>query len=60
LVNRGAGYPQRMQSDPKIPSSDDADPDVQSSPAGLSEELEAEMDEQDAEVGPEADSHTDD
>jgi hypothetical protein len=49
-----------MQSDPKIPSSDDADPDVQSSPAGLSEELEAEMDEQDAEVGPEADSRGDD
>jgi hypothetical protein len=49
-----------MQSDPKIPSSDDADPDVQSSPAGLSEELEAEMDEQDAEVGPEADPRADD
>ena len=44
-----------MQPDPKIPSSEDADPDVQSSPAGLSQELEEEMDDQGAEVGPDAD-----
>lgn len=44
-----------MQPDPEIPSTEDADPDVQSSPAGLSQELEKEMDEQGAEVGPDAD-----
>ena len=44
-----------MQPDPEIPSTEDADPDVQSSPAGLSQELEEEMDEQGAEVGPDAD-----
>ncbi len=51
-----AGYRPDMQSDPKIPSTTDDDPDVQSSPAGLSEELEDEMDDQNADVGPDADS----
>jgi hypothetical protein len=48
-----------MEPTPRIPSSDDADPDVQSSPAGLSEELEREADERNVEVGPDADD-TDD
>lgn len=39
---------------PHIPSSDDADPDVQSTPAGLAEELEHEIEETGAEVGPDA------
>jgi len=43
-----------MQSDPTphIPSSDDADPDVQSTPGGLAEELEHEAEERNAEVPP--------
>lgn len=43
-----------MEPTPRIPSSDEADPNVQSSPGGLSEELEEEAEERDAEVGPEA------
>ena len=43
-----------MPRDPEIPSTEDADPDVQSSPAGLSQELEEELDEQGAEVGEDA------
>lgn len=41
-----------MQPDPTphIPSSDDADTDVQSTPGGLAEELEREADERHAEV----------
>ncbi|HSJ91233.1 MAG TPA: hypothetical protein VK917_04145 [Ilumatobacter sp.] len=50
-----------MEPTPRIPSSDEADPDVQSSPAGLSEELEREADERNVEVGPDADDrHGDD
>lgn len=41
-------------STPQIPSSDDADPDVQSSPGGLADELEEEAEERDAVVGPDA------
>lgn len=44
-----------MESDPKTPSTKDDDPDTQSSPAGISEELEDELDDQNAEVGPDAD-----
>lgn len=45
-----------MNSDPTphIPSSDDADPDVQATPGGLAEELEREAEEREAEVGPDA------
>lgn len=45
-----------MNSDPTphIPSSDDADPDIQSTPGGLAEELEREAEERDAEAGPDA------
>ncbi len=44
-----------MNTDPKIPSSDDADPEVQSTPAGLTQELEDEIDETEADVAPDAD-----
>jgi hypothetical protein len=40
-----------MQPDPEIPSTEDADPDVQSSPGGLSQELEELADETEAEIG---------
>ena len=40
---------------PELPSTDDADPEVQSSPAGLSQELEEMAEETDAEVGEDAD-----
>lgn len=42
-------------SDPKIPGEDDNDPEVQSTPAGLTQELEDEIEETDADVGPDAD-----
>jgi hypothetical protein len=48
-----------MEPTPRIPSSDEADPDVQSSPAGLSEELEHEAEELDAEIGPDAGDESD-
>ena len=48
-----------MEPTPHIPSSDDADPDIQSTPAGLAEELEREAEERNAKVGPEA-ADTDD
>lgn len=44
-----------MEPEPHIPSSDDADTDIQSTPAGLAEELEEEIAERDAEVGTDAD-----
>ena len=45
---------------PHIPSSDDADTDVQSTPGGLADELEDEAEERNAKVGPEAtDTDTD-
>lgn len=37
---------------PKIPSSDEADPDIQSTPAGLTEELEEQIEEVGADVTP--------
>ena len=40
-----------MAPEPEIPSTEDADPDVQSTPAGLTQELEDEIDERDAHVG---------
>jgi hypothetical protein len=40
-----------MEPTPHIPSSDDADPDVQSTPGGLAEELEREAEERNVEVG---------
>jgi hypothetical protein len=40
-----------MAPDPEIPSTEDADPDVQSTPAGLTQELEDEINEHDAHVG---------
>lgn len=48
------GYASGMEPTPHIPSSDDADPDVQSTPGGLAEELEREAEERDVEVGPDA------
>jgi len=44
---------------PEIPSTEDADPEVQSSPAGLSQELEEMAEETDAEVGEDADDSDD-
>jgi hypothetical protein len=44
-----------MAPEPEIPSTKDADPDVQSTPAGLTQELEDEIDEHGAEVGAEDD-----
>jgi hypothetical protein len=41
-----------MAPKPEIPSTDDPDPDVQSTPAGLTQELEDEIEERDAHVGP--------
>jgi hypothetical protein len=41
-----------MAPEPEIPSTEDADPEVQSTPAGLTQELEEEIDERGAEVGP--------
>ena len=43
-----------MEPTPRIPSSDDPDPEVQSTPGGLTQELEKEVEERDAEVGPDA------
>lgn len=43
-----------MEPTPHIPSSDDADPDVKSTPGGLAEELEKEVEETGAEVGADA------
>jgi len=43
-----------MQSQPKLPSSDDAGTEVRATPAGQTEELEEEIEEHDAEVGPDA------
>jgi hypothetical protein len=40
-----------MAPDPEIPSTKDADPDVQSTPGGLTQELEEEIEEHGAEVG---------
>ena len=45
--------PPGMEPEPHIPSSDDADTDVQSTPGGIAEELEEEIEETGAEVGPE-------
>lgn len=50
----GTGTPSGMEPTPHIPSSDDADPDVQSTPGGLAEELEREAEERDVEVGRDA------
>ncbi len=44
-----------MSTTPEIPSSDDADPEVQSTPAGLTQELEDEIEESGADVAPDAD-----
>ena len=44
-----------MESTPHIPSSDDADTDVQSTPAGLAEELEREAEERNVKIAPDAD-----
>lgn len=41
-----------MEPTPQIPSSDEADPEIQSTPGGLVEELEREAEESGAEVGP--------
>jgi hypothetical protein len=48
-----------MEPTPHIPSSDDADPDVQSTPGGLAEELEREAEERNVEVGEDADDADD-
>lgn len=48
-----------MSTDPKIPSTAESDPDVQATPAGLTQELEEDIQESDAEVGPDANSHDD-
>lgn len=63
VPHRATGYhtamPDQPDSTPHIPSSDDADTDVQSTPAGLADELEREAEERGAKVAPEA-GHTDD
>ena len=54
---RRRGIPPPMDTSdptPHIPSSDDADTDVQSTPGGLADELEEEAEERTAKVGPEA------